>query len=122
MWSSASRPGLFPALRIEQKIFKTKQTDRIVQSHMQSRFLTLVYSCVIHAKFFVLMGVRKGFPAMMSAYILAAFGRGLLTGESARKVSALNEMLIISCSGDVGYVLSHVALCAQNVLQERLRE
>jgi hypothetical protein len=79
--ASTTRPFFFPAL---PNCFKRNLThhNRIISSPSQARWLTLIYAVLLHALHFVLMGIRKGFPPMFIAYVLAAIARGFMTGMS----------------------------------------
>ena len=49
-------------------------------SPSQARILVILISSVTHATFFVMMGSKSGYWMCFSAYTVAAFSRGLLTG------------------------------------------
>jgi hypothetical protein len=47
----------------------------------------------MHTIHFIMMGSRRGFPVMLAAFAMAAFGRGFLTGKIA-EFSFLDTVLM----------------------------
>jgi len=50
-------------------------------SASQARFLLLILSSVLHACYFIIMGCKSGYPALLLAYSIAALARAYLTCE-----------------------------------------
>ncbi|KAF9480471.1 MFS general substrate transporter [Pholiota conissans] len=79
-------------------------TRNVAFSPSQARMLSLLVSSVLHAMFFVVMGIAKGgFWVLFFAYALAAFARAILTGKKSRLSSPMNEYFAFSSPPSIGY-------------------
>lgn len=58
----------------------SRKSSSVGYSQSQARFHAVVISSIMHAMFFVMMGSRRGYWTCFSAYAVAAFSRGILTG------------------------------------------
>lgn len=54
-----------------------------VTSPTRARFRILVLASILHASFFILMGVARSFSGVLVAYFLAALGKAFLNGMSS---------------------------------------
>ncbi|KAG2160040.1 major facilitator superfamily domain-containing protein [Suillus bovinus] len=50
-------------------------------SPAKARFSSLVLGCLLHPLFFIVMGTARNYPALLMAYVIAAFARSFWTGE-----------------------------------------
>ncbi|EAU93127.2 hypothetical protein CC1G_12662 [Coprinopsis cinerea okayama7 len=50
-------------------------------SPSQARHLSLIYASVVFALYFVVMGLRTGYPALLSAYCICAIARAIMSGS-----------------------------------------
>jgi hypothetical protein len=70
------------------------------KSFVQSRHLGVVYGSLLHGSFFVLMGLKTGYPLTFMAYVAASFSRGIITGECLylnEGVLGINRSVHTSC-------------------------
>ena len=83
-------------------------------SPSQARILVILISSVTHAMFFVMMGSKSGYWTCFSAYTVAAFSRGLLTGMASScfhffpksfdfVIASLNEYFALGYPQSLGY-------------------
>jgi hypothetical protein len=109
------RSAWFPYIRFGKKIVR--------KSFVQSRHLAVVYGSLLHGSFFVMMGLKTGYPLTFIAYVAASFSRGILTGECFYfngEVLAINRDVHASCI--VGAFvrvcrrLNHSSRCSQESL------
>ncbi|KDQ54735.1 hypothetical protein JAAARDRAFT_692970, partial [Jaapia argillacea MUCL 33604] len=88
-YTSAERASCIPAVPMVSRLLslksvKTESRDGVVgYSPSQARLLSLFIFSLVHASFFIIMGLSKGFPGLFMAYVTAAFARAFLTGENA---------------------------------------
>ncbi|KAG6812528.1 hypothetical protein H0H92_002419 [Tricholoma furcatifolium] len=63
--------------------FKTQKdgASSIRHSASQARHLTLIFSSVLHAMFFIMVGRKGGFAITFMAYVVAALARSFITGD-----------------------------------------
>lgn len=71
-------------------------------SPSQAQFISLLVASTLHAMFFVIMGNGRGFWMLFCAYIVAAFARSILTGQTTALLLILyNPGLTLSYSQHV---------------------
>lgn len=63
---------------------KNSQSKAIRDSFLQAQHLSLVLGSLMHGSFFVMMGSTGGYITIFLAYVISAFARAILTGQSAR--------------------------------------
>ncbi len=84
---------------------KKSKPDNVRNSFVQSQHLALALASLLHAMFFVLMGTRSGYPTLFIAYVTAAFGRAILTGESyfacCKRTQRLTLHTQLHCTCDI---------------------
>lgn len=63
-------------------------------SATQATHLVVSLGSVLHGLFFLIMGLRGGFPALFIAHMVAAFSRALMSGETDSFSLLLRDVLI----------------------------
>ncbi|KAF7784749.1 hypothetical protein Agabi119p4_914 [Agaricus bisporus var. burnettii] len=69
------RSAWYPYIRFGKKI----GSIGVPRSFVQSRHLVVVYGGLVHGSFFVMMGLKTGYPLTFIAYVASAFSRGIVT-------------------------------------------
>ena len=72
-------------LPVNPKHWFSRRTENITtglgESAIRGRYLSLIIFSVVHASFFIIMGVCRSYTYIMVSYITAAFTRAFLTGK-----------------------------------------
>jgi hypothetical protein len=63
------------------RLKKSPADSDVRESFIQAQHLSLVLASLIHASFFIMMGLTKGYVTILAAYVVAAFARAILCGE-----------------------------------------
>ncbi|KAF8078369.1 major facilitator superfamily domain-containing protein [Lyophyllum atratum] len=79
--ADSSTNSLIPYVPWLSKSCSRKKIHNTRHSASQARHLVLVFSSIVHASYFVMIGSRTGYPGTFMAYAVAAFSRGLLTAS-----------------------------------------
>jgi hypothetical protein len=82
---SSTDRSFFPAVPFVSRLFRFTSSARTHRptgySFSQARFLTLVWSSMLHAGYFSLMSFKRDYATILLAYAIAAFARACLTCE-----------------------------------------